>query len=171
MTNFTIRPAKIDDIAQIHAIYSQSVIEDTASWEYDPPTLQEMQRRYEALLSENFPYLVAVKGDEVLGYAYASHYRPRIGYRFCVENSIYVSKANQGIGVGKALLKSLINECEKYGFTEIIAVIGDSANAASIALHKSCGFYHVGLLPNVGFKFNKWLDSVLMQCSIAKANK
>ena len=171
MTNFTIRAANIGDIAQIHTIYSQSVIEDTASWEYDPPSLQEMQRRYEALRAENFPYLVAIIGDEVLGYAYASHYRPRIGYRFCVENSIYIAKQHQGIGVGKELLKSLIKECEKRGFTEIIAVIGDSANLASINLHKSCGFNHVGLLPKVGFKFDQWLDSVLMQCSIAKENK
>jgi phosphinothricin acetyltransferase len=171
MTNFIIRNASFDDIEQVQAIYSQSVLEGTGSWEYDPPSLTEMQNRFETITAANYPFIVAIDGDIVLGYAYANTYKTRIGWRFCVEDSIYIAPQYQGKGIGKALLIKLIDECANRGFMQMIAVIGDAENLGSVALHKACGFTHMTTLKNVGYKFGKWLDSVIMQYSIAKENK
>ncbi len=162
-----IRTASVDDIAAITAIYTESVAHGTASWEYEPPNLDEMRTRMQAVLNAGFPYLVAEVEGDVLGYAYASSYRPRIGYRFVCENSVYVDKSLRGRGIGKQLLSALIERCTEHGFKQMIAVIGDSENHASINLHKSLEFTPVGLLPKIGYKFDRWLDSVIMQRELA----
>jgi L-amino acid N-acyltransferase YncA len=135
----------------------------TATFELEPPDEAEMTRRMTALLDGNFPYLAADSGGAVAGYAYAGLYRTRPAYRFTVEDSIYVDPNVQRRGVGRALLTRLIVECEKRGFRQMIAVIGDSAQTASIEVHRAAGFRDAGNLQNVGFKFGRWLDTVLMQ--------
>jgi len=163
MTDISIRPAEPHDIAAITAIYAEAVRHGTASFEIEPPDEAEMARRYEALRAGGHPYLVAELGGEVAGYAYAGPYRARPGYRWTVEDSIYVAPEMQRRGIGRALLERLIVEARARGFRQMIAVIGDSAQAPSIALHEAFGFRHVGRFEAVGFKFGRWLDSVLMQ--------
>lgn len=158
-----IRPVTPSDLVAIHAIYSHSVLTGTASWELTPPDEAEMARRMDALIGQNFPYFVATRADCVVGYAYAGSYRPRPGYRFTVENSLYVDATIQRRGVGRLLMTHLIAACTELGFRQMIAVIGDSQNIPSIALHRMVGFTQVGVLPNIGFKFGRWLDAVLMQ--------
>lgn len=163
MTNHTIRPATAADIPAITAIYGGSVATGTASFEFDPPPEDEMARRMDAFRAAGFPYLVCERAGTVLGYAYASNWRPRIGYNHTVEDSLYVAPDAQRQGVGGALLRALIVECEVLGFRQMIAVIGDARHTASIALHEREGFAIVGRLPSLGHKFGLWLDSVLMQ--------
>ena len=163
MTTVAIRPAGPADVATITRIYAHAVANGAASFELDPPDEAEMGVRMRALLDGRFPYLVAESAGEVLGYAYASHYRTRPAYRFTVEDSIYVSPRAQRRGIGKALLDRLIAESESRGFRQMLAVIGDSANAPSIELHRAAGFRMVGSFENVGYKFGRWLDSVMMQ--------
>lgn len=158
-----IRPAQPEDIPAIAAIYAHAVRHGTASFEIAPPDQTEMRRRQRALLDGDFPYLVADLDGAVAGYAYAGPYRPRPAYRFSVEDSVYVAPDRHGHGIGRALLGRLIAESERRGFRQMIAVIGDSAQAGSIALHRACGFQDVGTLRSVGFKFDRWIDSVLMQ--------
>ena len=158
-----IRPATLDDAPAIHAIYVEQVLNGTASWEYDPPTLDEMIRRMGAVLDAGFPYLAVDHIGTLAAYAYVSTWRARIGYRFTVENSIYVRSDLRGIGIGRLLLNHLLQACKTAGYKNVIAVIGDSANLASVNLHKACGFEIAGTFKNVGFKFNRWLDSVQMQ--------
>jgi L-amino acid N-acyltransferase YncA len=162
ITPFLIRASRDDDIDAIASFYCDSVATDTASWEYDPPSVEEMAKRRHAVIANGFPYLVAEIDGGVVGYAYASTYRARIGYRFVVEDSVYVAPDMQGRGIGKMLLMALIGECEKSGFRQMIAVIGDSENAGSIALHERCGFQHAGRFNGIGYKFGRWLDSVQM---------
>jgi L-amino acid N-acyltransferase YncA len=157
-----IRTSQDDDIDAIATFYRESVATGTASWEYDPPSVAEMARRRHAVIAGGFPYLVAECDGRVIGYCYASTYRARIGYRFVVEDSVYVAPDMQGRGVGKTLLMAVIAECEKLGFRQMIAVIGDSENVGSIALHERCGFQHAGRFNGIGFKFGRWLDSVQM---------
>jgi phosphinothricin acetyltransferase len=159
----TIRPAVPADLPAIQSIYAHHVFHGLASFELDPPTLEEMRSRHDRIVAGGYPYLVAVDGDRLLGYAYASQYRPRPAYRFTVEDSIYVAPPLAGRGIGKALLSHLIDECESRGFRQMLAVIGDSANAASIGLHRACGFEIKCTLDAFGFKFGRWVDSVLMQ--------
>lgn len=158
-----IRSATLDDVAPITAIYSESVAHGTASWEYDPPNLNDLRTRMQTVLSGGFPYLVAEVDGAVLSYSYASTYRPRIGYRFVCEDSVYVDKSLRGRGIGKMILSTLIERCAQQGLKQMVGVIGDSENQASINLHKSLGFTQVGLLPEIGYKFDRWLDSVMMQ--------
>jgi L-amino acid N-acyltransferase YncA len=157
------RPVMVEDLPAIHAIYHHSVLTDTASWELTPPDEGEMGRRMQTVLDGGYPYFVAEVDGRVVGYAYASSYRPRPGYRFTVEDSIYVADGLRGRGVGRQLLNQVIRACEERGFRQMIAVIGDSQNLASIHLHRTLGFAQVGLLPNLGYKFGRWLDIVLMQ--------
>jgi len=159
----TIRPATLDDVATIHTMYSNNVIHGTASWELTAPDLNEMRRRMQTILEQGYPYFVAELDQHVVGYSYAGTYRPRPGYRFVVENSIYTDPAYQRRGIARQLLTTLIDACTQQGFRQMIAVIGDSENIPSIELHRSLGFAHVGLLPSIGFKHGRWLDSVLMQ--------
>jgi L-amino acid N-acyltransferase YncA len=161
--SISVRPALARDIAAITRIYDQAVREGTASFETEPPDLAEMARRQQALLDGGFPYLVAEREGAIAGYAYAGPYRARPGYRWTVEDSVYIEPRLQGRGIGRVLLEQLIMEAQARGFRQMIAVIGDSANAASIELHRALGFRMVGTFDNVGFKFDRWLDSVLMQ--------
>jgi L-amino acid N-acyltransferase YncA len=162
ITPVLIRASRDDDIDAIASFYCESVTTGTASWEYDPPSVEEMAKRRHAVIANGFPYLVAEIDGRVVGYAYASSYRARIGYRFVVEDSIYIAPDMQGRGIGKTLLMAVIAECEQLGFRQMIAVIGDSENAGSIALHERCGFQHAGRFNGIGYKFGRWLDSVQM---------
>lgn len=163
MPDLKIRPAAPNDLPTITAIYDHAVRNGTATFELDPPDVAEMTRRYRALVDGNSPYLVAAIGGEIAGYAYAGSYRPRPAYRYTVEDSIYLAPASQQRGIGTKLLSELVAQSEARGYRQMIAVIGDSANTGSIALHTRAGFNMVGTHPNVGFKFGRWLDSVLMQ--------
>ncbi|MGB3867179.1 MAG: N-acetyltransferase family protein, partial [Xanthobacteraceae bacterium] len=163
-----IRPAVEADLPAITAIYDREVRENTATFELTPPDLAEMTRRFRGLHDAGFPYLAATRDGEVVGYAYAGPYRPRPAYRFTVENSVYLAPAAQRRGIGTALLEALIGECERRGHRQIIAVIGDSANAGSIGLHRRCGFAMIGTHPDVGFKFGRWLDTVMMQRALGE---
>lgn len=163
MQSLHIRPVTLTDVPAIHHIYSESVRTWTASWELVPPDEAEMARRVQAILEQRYPYFVGICGDTLVGYAYASSYRARPGYRFTVENSIYVAPAYQRRGIARQLVQTLIEACTARGYRQMVAVIGDSENHASIALHKQLGFTQVALLPNLGFKFGRWLDSVMMQ--------
>jgi L-amino acid N-acyltransferase YncA len=158
-----IRPAQPADIPAITRIYGHAVAHGTASFEYEPPSEAEMARRMEALLGKSFPYFAAEVDGALAGYAYAGPYHARTGYRFTLETSIYIAPDMQRRGLGRALLAALIEAGEARGARQMIAVIGDSEHAASIALHAAHGFRYVGTLANVGFKFGRWLDSVLMQ--------
>jgi phosphinothricin acetyltransferase len=158
-----LRPARPDDIPAITRIYGHAVRHGTASFELEPPTEAEMRRRQRVLLEGNYPYLVAELDGMIAGYAYAGPYRLRPAYRFSVEDSVYIAPEMHRRGTGGALLHGLIAAAEARGFRQMIAVIGDSEQAASIALHQRAGFRPVGTLQSVGFKFGRWLDSVLMQ--------
>ncbi len=167
---FTLRYAAPTDIGQITEIYGHHVIHGSGSFEEVPPNAAEMLHRFETITGAHFPYLVAVEDGEILGYAYANLYRARSAYRFSVENSVYIRDGRGGRGVGAALLNAVIEACTAQGARLMIAVIGDSANAASIALHTRCGFNHAGVLPAVGFKHGRWLDSVFMTRSLGPGN-
>ena len=161
--NLIIRPSRDEDIPALAAIYANSVATETASWEYESPTVEEFARRRADVLTQGFPYFTAELAGRVVGYSYASSYRARVGYRFVVENSVYVLHAMKGHGIGKQLLTTLIDECARLGYRQMVAVIGDSANIGSIKLHAACGFHHVALFKGIGYKFDRWLDSVQMQ--------
>ena len=163
MSDLTLRSATTQDIPAIAAIYEHAVLHGTATFEIEPPGATEMTRRLQALQTGGFPYLVATLGEQVTGYAYAGPHRARPAYRWCVEDSIYVAPTAHRRGVGRLLLTELIVETEKRGFRQMVAVIGDSANQSSVALHGALDFTMVGTLANVGFKHGRWLDTVLMQ--------
>jgi len=166
-----LRPATLADIPAITAIYAHAVRHGTASFELEPPTEPEMTRRMQAVLDGKFPYLAGDVDGKLAGYAYASLYRTRPAYRFTVENSVYVAPDMYRRGVGKALLERLIEECTARGYRQMIAVIGDSDQAASIGVHKACGFEPAGNLKSIGWKFGKWLDTPLMQRSLGDGAK
>jgi phosphinothricin acetyltransferase len=158
-----VRPAAPADISAIHAIYSHHVLKGLASFEEEPPPPEELRRRYEEVTGRGLPYLVADFGGTIAGYGYCAPYRARSAYRYALEDSVYIRPDAQGRGVGTALLSELIQRCEALGYRQLIAVIGDSAHAASIGLHANLGFLRVGTLRSVGFKFGRWVDSVIMQ--------
>lgn len=158
-----VRAAEEGDMAAICAIYRRHVLEGTASFETEPPDVAEMGRRRAGLVGQGYPYLVAEHDGAVIGYAYASAYRPRAAYRDTVENSVYLAAGLAGRGVGSRLLAALIAACEARGFRQMVAVVGDSGNAASIRLHERHGFRRVGTLRAVGNKHGRWLDTVLLQ--------
>ena len=159
-----IRDSRAEDVPAIARIYAHWVRHGLASFELEPPAEAEMAARREALLAAGYPYLVATDaaGGRVLGYAHARAYRTRPAYRFAVEDSVYVAPDTGRRGVGRALLPALVARCTGLGFRLMVAVIGDSANAPSIGLHAACGFRHAGLLPAIGWKHGRWVDSVLM---------
>ena len=157
-----IRDSRDTDIPAITAIYAHAVLHGLASFELDPPDQAEMAHRRAAILAGGYPYLVAEQAGVVAGYAYAGPYRTRPAYRFAAENSIYIAPDRQRKGIGHALLPVLIDRCTEAGFRVMVAVIGDSGHRASIDLHAAHGFSHAGLLPGVGWKFGRWVDSVLM---------
>ena len=158
-----LRPATPDDIGEIHAIYAHHVLKGLASFEEEPPSAAELRTRYDEVTRRGLPYLVADFGGMVAGYAYCTLYRTRSAYRYALEDSVYIRPDAQGRGIGGTLLAELVRRCEALGYRQMIAVIGDSANAASIGLHASAGFLRVGTLRSAGFKFGRWVDSVLMQ--------
>jgi len=161
-----IRAATFADIPAITRIYAHAVRHGTASFELEPPDETEMSRRMKAVLDGKFPYFVAEIDGKVAGYAYASLYRTRPAYRFTVEDSVYVAPDIHRRGIGKALLVKLIETCTALGFRQMIAVIGDSGQAASIGVHRACGFSDAGNLRSIGWKFGRWLDTPLMQLTL-----
>ena len=168
MSTLEIRPAIEADLPFITAIYEHAVRYGTATFELIPPELAEMTRRFRVLIDGGFPYFVATLDGQVVGYAYAGAYRPRPAYRFTVENSVYLEPAIQRRGIGLQLMQRLIGECEARGYRQMIAVIGDSANAGSVGVHTRCGFQMIGTHPDVGFKFGRWLDTVMMQRALGE---
>jgi L-amino acid N-acyltransferase YncA len=163
MTRPTLRSATAADIAAIAAIYRPAVLTGTASFELEPPDELEMLRRFKALTEAGYPYFVAELDGRVVGYAYAGAYRTRPAYRFTVENSVYIAPDAQGNGIGGMLLQALIEASTAKGHRLMVAVIGDSRNTASITLHRKAGFTFCGTIHSVGYKFGRWLDTVIMQ--------
>ena len=163
-----IRPARTSDIPAITRIYAHAVAHGTASFELTAPDETEMRRRMQALLDGKFPYIVAEIDGALAGYAYASLYRTRPAYRFTVEDSVYVAPDMHRRGIGKVLLERLIEACTALGFRQMIAVIGDSNQAASIGVHRACGFEDAGNLRAIGWKFGRWLDTPLMQRALGQ---
>lgn len=163
-----IRDAHAADVAAIQAIYAHHVLDGLGTFETEPPAAAEMRRRFDAITSAGFPYLVHTddRGCAV-GYAYVNHFRTRAAYRYTVEDSIYVDRTATGRGIGKALLHQLVARCTALGLRQMLAVIGDSANASSIGLHRACGFSHVGTMKAVGRKFDRWVDVVIMQRTLS----
>lgn len=162
-----IRDALDADMDAVTAIYAPEVLSGFASFEETPPDLAEMARRRASVLTLGLPYLLAERDGVVVGYAYASSYRSRPAYRWTIESSVYVARSAQGEGVGRASMEALIARCDGGHWRQMIAVIGDSANAGSVALHRKLGFRDAGVLVNVGFKLGRWLDSVIMQRPLA----
>ncbi|HEV2099881.1 MAG TPA: GNAT family N-acetyltransferase [Stellaceae bacterium] len=164
----SLRLSRDRDLAAITAIYRHHVLHGVASFEEEPPDLEEMARRRGEILTRGLPYLVAERSDQLLGYCYASLYRTRAAYRFTVEDSIYVDAAEIGRGIGRALLSELIARCTAQGYRQMVAVIGGGDQWPSIGLHAALGFARIGTLPAVGFKFGGWVDTVLMQRALGK---
>ena len=165
-----LRPARAEDLPAIHSIYAHHVLHGLASFEEEPPSVEELGRRYRDVTGRGLPYLVAEYGIDIAGYGYCSPYRARSAYRYALEDSIYIRHDMTGRGVGKRLLEQLVRQCEALGYRQIIAVIGDSANGASIGVHAACGFLRVGTLRSVGFKFGRWVDSVYMQRPLGRGD-
>jgi L-amino acid N-acyltransferase YncA len=160
---FTIRDSAPTDIPAIAAIYAHSVSTSLATFDEQPPSMEEMAQRRADVVDIGLPFIVAMNDGQILGYAYAAAFRRRTGYRFTLEDSIYVAPAMTHRGIGTALLTALIERCATAGYRQLVAVIGDRAHTASIGLHEKLGFTHVGVLPAIGFKFGRWVDVVLMQ--------
>jgi L-amino acid N-acyltransferase YncA len=159
----TLRPSQEADLPAISRIYSHYVLHTTATFELEPPDTAEMAKRRTTILDRHLPYYVLDASGTIVGYAYATMYRPRGGYRFTVEDSIYLHPEYGGKGYGKLLLGAVIRDCEAAGYRQMIAVIGGSDNAPSIGLHRALGFKDAGVLWGAGYKFERWVDSVLMQ--------
>jgi phosphinothricin acetyltransferase len=158
-----LRDANEDDMPVVLAIYAHHVIHGSASFELEPPTLEQMRQRRADVRAHGLPYLVAEHDGQVVGYGYATLYRPRPAYRFTVEDSVYVREDMSGLGIGQALLSRVIEHCIEGGRRQMVAIIGNSENLASIRLHERQGFRKVGVFESVGFKHGRWLDTVIMQ--------
>jgi L-amino acid N-acyltransferase YncA len=163
-----IRPVEDRDMDAIAVIYDHHVRHGTASWELEPPDRAELVRRRDSVLTLGMPYIVAESAGQVVGYAYAGPYRPRPAYRFTVENSIYIDAGRTGQGLARPLLERLIDDCTAAGMRQMIAIIGDSDNYASIRFHEKMGFRKVGQIDRIGWKFGRWLDSVVMQRALGQ---
>lgn len=161
-----LRDAAEADIPEICEIYADEVLNGVSSWEEQPPSVDELSSRFNAIIEAGFPYRVVEIEATIAGYSYASAYRPRSAYRYTVENTIYVHKDYRGLGLGRLLLEDLLLACETLGFRQMVAVIGDSNNHISIDFHKHMGFEQVGIINSIGFKFGRWMDSVIMQKSL-----
>ncbi len=164
----SVRDVATADLPAIRAIYEREVLTRTATFELDPPDVAELARRVEAVRAAGLPWLVAEIDGAVAGYAYAGPYRARPAYRLTVENSVYVDDAFLRRGVARVLMDEVIRRCVEAGLREMVAVIGDSANAASIGLHEALGFRLIGTLTGVGHKHGRWLDTVIMQRPLAR---
>ncbi len=166
----TIRQSSLQDVPSIARIYAHHVAHGTGSFETEAPDVAEMTRRRDEVLARQLPYLVAEHDGQVVGFAYANCFKPRPAYRFSAEDSIYVDDSMRGQGVGKLLLQALIAQCEAAGVRKLIAVIGDSANQGSVGVHQAAGFRHVGTMESVGWKFDRWLDVVMMEKTLGAGN-
>ncbi|MBK7508565.1 MAG: N-acetyltransferase [Comamonadaceae bacterium] len=162
----TIRPSRDDDIDAITRIYAHHVLHGTGTFEVDPPSVQDMRARRAEVLARGLPWLVAESDNQVSGFAYCNWFKPRPAYRFSAEDSIYLAPHANGQGLGRALLAELTTQAERAGVRKLIAVIGDSGNTGSIGVHRALGFQHVGVLASCGWKFDRWLDVVLMERSL-----
>jgi L-amino acid N-acyltransferase YncA len=158
-----VRPSRDADVAAIAAIYGHHVLHGVATFEEVPPSVDEIGRRRNEILALSLPYLVGERAGRVVGYCYAGLFRTRSAYRFTLEDSIYVDPAEIGRGIGRKLLQPLIEQCAECGYRQMVAVIGGSETVASIRLHRALGFVPIGVLPAIGFKFGRWIDTVLMQ--------
>jgi L-amino acid N-acyltransferase YncA len=166
-----IRPVREGDLPEIAAIYADAVRHGTASYELEPPSPEEMHKRFQALVDGGFPYIVAELAGAVAGYAYAGPFRPRPAYRFVVEDSLYIAPDAKGRGLGRALLERLIAEATRLGFRQMIAVIGDGRpDSPSVKLHETLGFRHSGRLEGSGYKHGRWLDTTFMQLAMNGGN-
>jgi len=165
-----IRPSVEADLPAIQAIYAHAVLHGTGTFETEVPDVTEMTRRRAEVLSRGLPFLVAEVDGGVAGYAYANFFRPRLAYRYCLEDSIYLSPTAQGKGLGRLLLAELIARCEAAGGRQMLAVIGDAGNKGSVGLHTALGFSHTGVLKSSGWKFGRWLDVVLMQRQLGQGD-
>ena len=163
-----IRPSTAADLPAITAVYGWNVLHGTGTFELEEPDEGEMARRRDDVLSKGLPWLVAERDGVVLGYAYANHFRPRKAYRFCLEDSVYLAADAQGQGLGRLLLAELMARCEAAGARQMLAVIGDSANLASIGVHRTLGFEHIGVMKAAGWKFDQWRDVVIMQKALGQ---
>ena len=166
LTPVDIKHATIDDVVFIQQIYAHHVASGLGTFEEVAPTLAEMTARFNKITEQNFPFIVAKLDNEVIGYAYAGHFRERSAYRFTVEDSIYIAPAYCGHGVGRILLDELILRCRARGYKQLLAVIGDSNNHGSINLHQKCGFTLTGVMKDVGYKFERFVDVVIMQLTL-----
>ncbi|MFZ5789300.1 MAG: GNAT family N-acetyltransferase [Pseudomonadota bacterium] len=166
-----VREARLEDVPVIQAIYAHHVLNSFATFEEVPPDPAEMNRRREDILARGFPYVVAERGGQVRGYAYCSSFRPRSAYRYTVEDSVYVAPDAVGQGFGRAAMREVIRRATALGMRQMMAVIGDSANSASIKMHESLGFERVALLRSVGFKLGRWVDSVIMQLALGEGDR
>ncbi len=158
-----VRPSRDSDIPAITAIYAREVLHGTGTFELEPPLAAEMASRRADVLANGLPYLVLQRGEDIVGFAYCTRFRPRPAYRFSAENSIYLAPQAQGAGLGRVLMAELLVRAQSAGVRKLIAVIGDSRNAASIGVHRTAGFSDVGVLKSCGWKFGQWLDVVLME--------
>jgi L-amino acid N-acyltransferase YncA len=165
-----IRAATAADVPEIQAIYAHHVTYGAGSFEETPPSVEEMARRHQAIVGRGWSYLVATDATGVVGYGYYSQFRERSAYRFTAEDSIYVRDDVRGQGVGKALVVRLLEDAERAGFRQMVAVIGDSENIGSIGVHSSVGFQRCGVLRSTGFKFGRWVDSVYMQRPLGRGD-
>ena len=163
-----IRPSTPADLPAITAIYGWNVLNGTGTFELEAPDEPEMARRRDDVLIKGLPWLVAERGGAVLGYVYANHFRPRRAYRFCLEDSVYLAADAKGQGLGRLLLAELLSRCEAAGARQMLAVIGDSENLGSIGVHRTLGFEPIGVMKAAGWKFERWLDGVLMQKSLGQ---
>jgi phosphinothricin acetyltransferase len=168
--SFVIRDSAEHDIGVIQEIYSHHVQHGTASFELSPPSVPEIQQRRADVVAKGLPYLVAERAGVVVGYAYATMYRPRPAYRFTVEDSVYVKEGLSGQGIGRALLDAVIERCTELGYRQMLAVIGDSS-PGSVRLHKAAGFVEVGLFRSVGFKFGQWRDTAMLERELGDGNR
>ena len=170
-SSISIRPSEERDLGAIAAIYAHHVLHGLATFELVPPDAAEMRRRRAHVLALGLPYLVAEIDGRIAGYAYAAPYRERPAYRYTLEDSIYIDREMVGRGAGRALLDALIAACARAGYRQLVAVIGDSANQASIGVHAACGFKYAGRLTSVGFKFGRWVDGVFMQRELGEGDR
>ncbi|OYU31348.1 MAG: GNAT family N-acetyltransferase [Comamonadaceae bacterium PBBC2] len=166
-----IRPSRDEDIPAITAIYRHHVLTGTGTFEIDPPSESDMLSRRADVLAKGLPYLVVEDAGQVLGFAYCNWFKPRPAYRFSAEDSIYMAADAHHKGLGKALLAELCAQAERAGVRKFLAVIGDSGNAGSIGVHRSVGFTHVGIIQSCGWKFERWLDVVMMEKTLGAGDR
>lgn len=166
-----IRDATVADMVAVQALYAHYVLNEMATFELLPPSLDEMCARRQAILDCRLPYLVAEMAGEIVGYAYAASYRPRPAYRYTVEDSVYLSPQHTGVGIGTALLSEVIRRCELGPWRQMVVVIAQTGATGSAALHSKLGFVEVGNMPSVGYKFNRWLGTLIMQRELGEGAK